>query len=110
LDTHNAYNTSTGVYTAPQSGYYSISCSLRTAAVTLTGTQYLSLIIRLNGSSRQRQAMFGPGASTQIPASASCVLYLSKGDTVDVQASSSVATTASATSTADNNFSIVKVG
>jgi microcystin-dependent protein len=49
FDTHGAYNTSTGVYTVPVSGYYKISGYLRGSAIAVNGN-FTGFVLRLNGS------------------------------------------------------------
>lgn len=42
-DTHNAYNTSTGVYTIPVSGYYRLEAAIRTATVIAVAGNVLAI-------------------------------------------------------------------
>jgi hypothetical protein len=48
FDTHNAYSTSTGLYTAPVSGYYDISAQFRING-TFSANQYIEAAVYVNG-------------------------------------------------------------
>jgi hypothetical protein len=48
FDTHGTYNSTTGVYTVPVSGYYKISGYLRGSAIAVNGN-YTGFILRVNG-------------------------------------------------------------
>jgi len=84
VDSHNAYNTSTGVFTAPSTGYYDIE-----ASTILSGT-YASfgqtiIGIEVNGSPIKRKTTYiNSGSSTvqgaEVVANA---VFLNRGDTVN---------------------------
>jgi hypothetical protein len=108
-DTHNAYNPSTGKFTAPQTGYYQINASVRTASITLGTNQSILFQIVSDNATENRCLVPGNGAATAgYSAVLSTVVYLSKGQQLDVRAQSSVATTVNTTS-AYSVLSIVKL-
>ena len=107
-DSHNAYSGST--YTIPVSGKYRVSAQLTTAGVTLSTSQNYDLYIYKNGSAYALTQANGTGGTTKaysapISASVSCVA----GDTIQIFAQSSVATTA-LTTTGSNVLSIERIG
>jgi hypothetical protein len=77
FDTHNAYNTSTGVYTVPASGMYQVNVSCR--YTSSTG----NIAISINGTDEVYSGS-NPGAGDSFPQTSS-VFQLSKGDTIEIQ-------------------------
>lgn len=109
-DTHNAYNTSTGLFTVPISGYYQISATVRTANVNLsTSETFISALIVNSVNVNQGQQASGTGASKGHGSVLSVCKYLTKGQTVGIAASASQSTTLSGLSNG-NFLTIVKVG
>lgn len=110
-DTHAAYNSSTGVYTAPSSGWYDIDCGIYCPSTTWTAGQFLSLEFVKNGSVTKNwfvnrvQATFTQAFSI----SGSAKVYLEKGDTFQVEAVASRGGTALITSGSYNFFSIARI-
>ena len=81
-DTHNAYDTSTGYFTVPISGYYSISGAIGFSAAISTSQSARILISTSNGGVYDRRP--GTGASSFFGLTASFQTYLTKGQTIHV--------------------------
>lgn len=95
IDTHNAYNNSNGKFVAPQSGYYHVSAGIRTATITLSSTGSVEIrIVKNSVSSVARSYTLGNGASTAFPAQVNSVVYLNKGESIEIFVDCSVTTTA----------------
>lgn len=93
FDTHNAYSTSTGLYTVPVSGKYRVTGILPTGNVTtLSTSQSINTAVFKNGSNSQfLQWTNGTGAVTAYTSGGSTILDCKAGDTLGFYASSSVA-------------------
>jgi hypothetical protein len=108
--THGAYSTTTGLFTAESSGYYSASFMVATANVTLSTSQRFQAVLYKGASiyaygSREN----GVGVSQFYSSNGSVEsVYLNAGETLSVYAISDVATTASTVDEA-SHFSVVKV-
>lgn len=104
-DTNSAFSGTT--FTAPVAGYYQIDGQIATAAVTLTTSQSLAVRLYLNGAIKTTGITNGVGVNLNYFCRISDIYFLRAGDTVQLQAASSVATTQW---TGIGNFlSIVKV-
>ncbi len=109
IDTHGAWN-GTDTFTAPISGQYSISAGILTAAVTLTTIQAVTLVLFRNGSSyRVLDKVNGTGASNSYLLTGSDLIRLKAGETLQIYASGSIATSQS-TSGGYNKVTIMRVG
>jgi hypothetical protein len=110
FDTHNAYNTSTGEYTVPASGYYQVKSSYYTASVSFTLNNALTVGVYINGTKKEESLFRVAAASTTahfVSCNANC-LYLNKGDIVTIEAASSIAVNMG--TTAERNiFSIARL-
>ena len=92
IDTHNAYNTSTGVWTCPVSGKYQINHFWRTNAFSpAVGTAFASTIAK-NGSSKSTYYWDSTNSSfTRIPnGGSSTMLSLVAGDQISMLVSNSL--------------------
>lgn len=88
-DTHNCYDTSTGRYTAPISGFYRVAFTY-----VETGSQH-EMIIRKNGSNYLMVGLVHSSGGTATPrGNGSGTLYLNAGEYVDVVAGPTLATSA----------------
>jgi hypothetical protein len=109
-DSHNAMNTSTGVYTVPVPGKYRVTARVRSASATFTTGQAYALQFRKNTVGQAQVALrYGNGAAMLMDAQGSDVINCNAGDTIDVQVTSDVATTVG--TVAGNNYvTIERVG
>lgn len=106
IDTHNAYTS--GVFTAPSTGYYKITAAWITATVTIATTGTIAASIYVNGVSKSIGSIKGNGASTTTQCYITDYIYLSKGDTVSIYGICTTATTVNNTSPTYNYLSIIK--
>jgi hypothetical protein len=106
VDSHNAYNNSTGVWTAPRAGFLTVDARYSTASVSMSTTQTSFAQIRLNGSSIATGTTIGNGSANSYLVSIGLVGYpVNKGDQVKIVATPGVTTTMS-TITHNNIFSL----
>lgn len=110
LDTHNAFNTTTGVYTVPVPGIYETIVHLDFQGARVSGTQYVeSLTVYKNSTSLDAPEWSftqGSTATTRIPMTGVGLARYNAGDTISVQSRSSVPSPAY-----DNcSYSIKRIG
>lgn len=109
-DSHNAYNTSTGAYTCPVSGKYSISAAIQFVGFTLATNAVIVLNIIKNGSSySQISQTAGSGSSLNWQTWGSDTVQCNAGDVITLAASNSSGTEA-LVGNANNYFAIERVG
>lgn len=107
-DTHNAFNTTTGVYTIPVSGWYSIDTSIFTDSTTLSTSGNMNVDINKGATNIARGQIYGNGAAHTTSVNVSTTYYFDKGDEVNVDAQHSN-TVAMVTAAERNFFSIVRI-
>jgi C1q domain len=95
-DTHNAYSTSTGVFTAPAPGYYQFNSGV------LTSVGSVSLQLYKNGT----VYLLGTPISTTVLGIATGMVYMAQGDTMSVRPSGNATGSNSATNTWFNAFRV----
>lgn len=106
FDTHNAYNTSTGVFTAPAPGIYEFKCYGLTNSITLSTSGALQLYTRVDGGSSIRCAWtLGNGANFNQSVFGTALISLQAGQTVEFRQ------TSSASGTWDSGrYSVIRLG
>lgn len=114
FDSHNSYNTSSGVYTAPVSGKYRCSCTITFAAATYAVGDQVGVAVYKNG------AVFAYGTfytvevagSTTTSAIVSTTVNCVAGDTLDfrVQNTRTAGATSLNSSGAANHIELERVG
>ena len=107
-DTSGAYNSSTGEYTIPESGFYAANALIRVNAITLSTTQAISVLLYRNSTELGGNTQYGNGSSISYRVNASVSFYANKGDVITAKGSSSVSSTMNGGST-DNFFTITKI-
>lgn len=94
-DTAGAFTTAT--YTVPVSGYYSVNAKLLPNGVSLTTAQGITAYIYQNGAQVTLNQVYGNGATVTYPVQVTDLLKCSAGDTIQIYAASSVATSTNPT-------------
>jgi hypothetical protein len=109
--THGTYDTGTGIFTAPSSGYYNFQAWITTVSVAVTVGNYIGVRLLSSGSSYYGVRDFSTNASARVyNASISTTVYLAKGDTGAFYFDSVLGVTNLSGVGARNIFSITKVG
>jgi hypothetical protein len=84
-DTHGALNAATGVFTAPESGYYQASGAIFFNSSLYVATNLVEVIIQKNGLDISAGMVTYPGAFTiQVNSVSTTGVYLNKGDTLSM--------------------------
>lgn len=113
FDSHNAMNTSTGIYTCPVSGKYSVVSYLRfTTGGTWTASSSMFNVIQKNGSDFSRKVFTQIATHTQnVENSISDVVDCLAGDNIRIQVFQNTGGSLALNSSAlDNWVSITRVG
>ena len=109
-DTHNAYSTSTGYFTAPIVGLYQVCASYQTQSVTVTSGQNYRLNFFINGATVWGQELIFQANGTYTNHLTACAdRYLLAGQTIGVVTDGSAAVNFS-TSAERNWVSFKRIG
>ncbi len=114
FDTHNAYNTTTGDFTCPQSGKYLVGATVRSQAVATGSTDLVwGIDVQKNASTYTKLGANSTQASATVSlyASGSAPVDCVKGDTLRVIFNENISASVSLSATAAScNCYFIKVG
>jgi len=108
-DTHNAYNSATGIFTAPHSDYYTFESNIITQIVAgVLGTGIGLNVFEVTSIANNFGALFyfSSSGSTRTSTSVVKTIYLSKGHQASIRFNSNIAATTLNTSVTSNQLSI----
>ena len=86
IDTHGAYNSSTGLFTAPRSGYLEYSAYVEGSSFTANTGQVICFLTKNGTSLNSANGLSSIGASTQDGALVSGQISVVTGDSIRIQA------------------------
>lgn len=112
FDLTNSYSTSTGLFTAPESGYYHLAVGLRATASSFGAvSSNAEVAVKKNGATTWAiEARESNSTRTEVDFYGSCTVSLNSGDTLGVYMSAPSATSPVTAASASQNFlSIEKV-
>jgi hypothetical protein len=109
FDSHNAYNSTTGIYTVPVSGKYQVNTTI--TSTSTSQIQSLVLDIMKNGTTWNR---FSPSRLTAVTSALSAInsaiVAVNAGDTIEIRCSVTSGTGNFDGNAFGNNFTIARVG
>lgn len=83
VDTANAYNTSTGKYTAPHTGYYYTNAKVLVQGINSNTTYYADIAIYVNNSQVLRETWRENAYTRAITLSVQGLVYATQGQEID---------------------------
>lgn len=112
FDTHNAYNTSTGIYTVPISGTYRASACLQTNSAAWNSGDAMEITISPSVGTSCDYRVIAPGATITNCVGATDIFHFNAGDTLQISLSNgrtggSVSLVAT---TSRNKFAVERIG
>lgn len=110
FDTHNSYNTSTGIYTVPAPGLYEVDFTVHTNSASWTAGQVVICYIYKNGSPVGDFRDVRPATSTtQTKQNGTMLVQCNAGDTLAIRSDASITYTADG-SALRNFFAVKRLG
>lgn len=113
-DSHNAFNTSTGIYTVPVSGKYRVSASMTFAGAVYAVGNFVGAGVYKNGSLESYGPLSDAGTTTSvnIPAPVTTTVQCNAGDTLNITVANgrTAGSTSLITSAGYNHVEIERVG
>lgn len=111
FDTHNAYNTGTGVYTVPETGYYQVNTGIRSDDVSMVEGKSFELNLEVDSTVVGIHSIEAQNTgSYRFDHNISDLLYLTKGQEVQVRHTHNDAVNPTlVTSASANYFSIYRI-
>jgi hypothetical protein len=110
-DTHNAYNTSTGIYTVPESGWYDINAKITVGLNVVAGNRF-SIRVYIDNTITEESIHEFLTTNTAVSHTSETAtkLYLEKDQEVDIRAVNNTAnSTDLSTAAYYNTFAITKI-
>jgi hypothetical protein len=110
FDTHNGYNTSTGIYTVPAPGLYEVDFTVHTNSASWTAGQVVICYVYKNGSPIGDFRDVRPATSSvQTKQNGTMLVSCVAGDTLAIRSDASITTTADGSSIR-NFFAVKRLG
>jgi hypothetical protein len=105
-DTHNAYNTTNGIWTCPVSGYYSIKAYVRLVGMVDSSNRwFLSIVVNADTPVQG----YGRINFIQINCEAMATVFINKGDQVYIALNQNNGASRNATTDPQNHLSIIRI-
>ena len=106
-DTHSSYNSTTGSYTIPVSGWYSVTGNVRIDDVgTASAGEYVAMAIAVDTSKVRERYVYSGGGESSLYANITAVLKLDAGQVVNWQVRSNLGSASFSTALNQNFKSI----
>lgn len=107
-DTHGSYNTTTGLYTVPVTGWYQVSSTIEYSFVASAGGQFVRVQINRNAGSPVATGVYTAFGSATQPAivTATGISYFNAGDTIGAYSFANAGTATFTTTDSGCYFSI----
>jgi hypothetical protein len=110
-DSHGAYNTGTGLYTVPVSGYYRLDGCNNISCASSALNDYVAVGFLINSTNRfENFNIFQATTTTVLSCNSSGVFYCNAGDTIGLACRSNTTTPVYSTSSSGSFLSISRVG